>query len=898
MQLIEPSRNVGNINTVSPARFQELDIRYILEEYGLEYKEQDNYLQIGEITPVQGWILHISSIRAQFIPLLKKVIPELILANVPFKVGKSKDIVKYLLDGYLGFTQFGKLLCIYPPENQVLALARKLVQLTSGFRGPAILTDIALGGTVYTRYGSFNPIIRVNENGFPERFIYDASGELISDHCPIPFKMPKDIIWPFEDLAQPVLPMTKKLLNDRYKPLSIIKLDIKGRVIKGIYFKGAFNIKPCLIKEGIKDVWADEYERDIVDRLIWQHELYQDLAEAIPSPKIFDLFQEQNNTYLVMEFIKGITLDQKISSVYNGNSWFDLSTNQKLTLIGFLLKILSSINKLHERGYVHRDITPVNFLLDKKGTIFLIDLELSYSFLHHKPNPSFKLGTAGYMSPEQEQNQVPTAKEDVYALGAMLFMVLVGLPPIKLDVSPAEGMMPHLDFFIESPSIADLIKKCLYSVPEKRPMLSQIKSGLERYHEEVTAHFYTGHNTERDKRADPREIVSLIQNGITGLSNHLSISAINVWESVKEKMDISGIPSVERVPQAGMHTGMTGILYLLALSKRMGFNIDACKDGYDQSWEYLQDQYLHQPYNSLPEGLYDGFAGIAMAIQEGMQSGLLKGEIYKTQMQSCFQVSRSGFSLARGIAGQGTALLRCKQTLTDEFCQPLLDQYICILLEAQQKDGSWNNYREERKHNDNLIGLAYGTAGILCFLINYVQQKKDDKVMASIVKGLRWLQKHASKKRNIYTWTTSTRSKSVDIWGCNMGMPGIALTFIKAYKLLGSALYKEIAENTLRPLPKRPIYIDYTQAFGLAGLGEVYLEATNVLQDEEWQQRTDWIANVFIHTFLSLGEKAGYWPVNVFPDFEADLMTGTSGILHFLMRYLIPDKIGYILLNK
>ena len=58
------------------------DYSVVLEHYSLEYKQVGYYLQVGEITKVQGWILHISVVRSQIIALLKMIIPELIFRKV------------------------------------------------------------------------------------------------------------------------------------------------------------------------------------------------------------------------------------------------------------------------------------------------------------------------------------------------------------------------------------------------------------------------------------------------------------------------------------------------------------------------------------------------------------------------------------------------------------------------------------------------------------------------------------------------------------------------------------------------------------------------------------------------------------------------------------------------
>src|SRR5580658_7103342 len=133
------------------------DYAQILETHYLKYKPVGYHLQVGEIMVAQGWILHISTVRGHIPNLLEQLLPILSSAHVPFKVVKDKETARNVLDGNLGHYQVGKVLKIYPAtEDLALLLAKELVGLTKSFRGPKILTDAYLGGSVYTRYGSFN----------------------------------------------------------------------------------------------------------------------------------------------------------------------------------------------------------------------------------------------------------------------------------------------------------------------------------------------------------------------------------------------------------------------------------------------------------------------------------------------------------------------------------------------------------------------------------------------------------------------------------------------------------------------------------------------------------------------------------------------------------------------
>ncbi len=851
----------GEIANISKRPF---DCREILDTYGLTFSEQDPYLQVGEL-PSTNWVLYISVIRLQFSSLLNEILPILIEEKVTFRIPKDKDTARKMLDGSLGILHLAKIICIYPQQtDQLIRLAKVLVSLTQHFRGPVIPTERALGGCLYTQQNAIQS---------------------------------QEADWPFADLSPFKLPTPKPLFNYKYKPLAIIKPDIKGRVIQANYFKSLFNIKLCIIKEGIKNMWADEFGRDIVDRLKWQYELYSDLASYVSTPKIFDFFEEQGNTYLTMEFIKGESLSEKVQEIYTGQSWFNLSKDKRLSLINYYLNILYLIYRLHERGYVHRDVTPGNFIINKNEEIFLIDMELTYSLKREKPNPAFKQGTPGYMSNEQIIREMPTIKEDIYALGALMIFIFTGISPSKIDTRQNEALSSRLSFFTENSTIINLIQKCLSDKPENRPVLLDIKQTLENYQTEIRTDFALKTDKYKVKPLETTELNKIICNAIETLIGSQTITLDDIWVCRKEEDSLVGIQNIEQVTLPGLYRGIAGFLFVLARAKRLGYNIDFSLPTYYKNWEYLKNQYLNNS-SDIEYGLFRGLAGIGLAINEGMRANLLTNE-NQASLQACFKLAPSiNYDLANGVAGQGLAILQCHSNLDPEFSNSFLNQIANTLLQTQQKDGSWITSRHTGRKNDHFTGLAHGSGGIINFLIAYARHETNAQVITSIQHGLRWLQQSTIKNKGKGGWPVSTKSKTIDTNSIAIGMPGIILTFIKAYELLKDPIYQEIAESALCELPKQPINVNFTQLYGLSGLGEVYFEAYRVFRTGEWLERQHWITGIFANTLLSGKKMPGYWSVNAFPDFEGDLMTGSAGIIHFLMRTQVTSTaIGHPLVG-
>ncbi len=277
---IQTASEVG-IKVKSKLSFQTDGYSTILEEYNIKYMSLEYYLQVGEVNITQGWLLHLSAVLSQVDNLLHTIIPVLLNSQVPFKIPQDQSIADAILAGNLGTSQIGKIVSIYPTDNAMaLNLAKKLIEITKHFKGPAIPTDFCLGNTVYTRFGSFNPIKRPNKRGGTEKYIYDSNGNLIQDLYCIPFQFPASEYWPFNEITKPILPPAPKLANKIYKVIDILKSDPRGNVFQGLYVKNLLSVKKSVLKQGFTNSDSDLAGRDIRDKINLANRIVQRLTRA------------------------------------------------------------------------------------------------------------------------------------------------------------------------------------------------------------------------------------------------------------------------------------------------------------------------------------------------------------------------------------------------------------------------------------------------------------------------------------------------------------------------------------------------------------------------------------------------------------------------------------------
>ena len=122
--------------------------------------------------------------------------------------------------------------------------------------------------------------------------------------------------------------------------------------------------------------------------------------------------QEDNSPYIVMEFVKGRTLENL------------LKTQQKLSfeqINRLFLSICDGLNYAHQQGIIHRDIKPANIIVLDDDRIKIADFGIAKIESSDSTQLGMSLGTPSYMAPEQSLGQVIDARVDIFALGIIAF---------------------------------------------------------------------------------------------------------------------------------------------------------------------------------------------------------------------------------------------------------------------------------------------------------------------------------------------------------------------------------------------------------------------------------------------------------------------------------------------
>jgi serine/threonine protein kinase len=189
--------------------------------------------------------------------------------------------------------------------------------------------------------------------------------------------------------------------------------------------------------------------------------------------KTYEFDNTSNGAYMLLELFKVPNLKQQIIS--GGHKKINHRARQILT------NCAAGLAHLHEKGWVHRDIKPDNFLLRDDNEVRLIDFNLA-----RKPAGGLSklfgskmevAGTHSYMSPEQIRGQAQDFRADVYSFGCMIHEFFSGKPPFTAN-TPNELLQRHLSSKPQpltvfdkniTPEFAAYVQRTMAKDPKDRP---------------------------------------------------------------------------------------------------------------------------------------------------------------------------------------------------------------------------------------------------------------------------------------------------------------------------------------------------------------------------------------------------------------------------------------------
>ena len=204
---------------------------------------------------------------------------------------------------------------------------------------------------------------------------------------------------------------------------------------------------------------------------------------------VYDVSNTEDQDYIVMELIDGITLKQYMEN--KGR------LNWKETL-HFATHIAKALEHAHSRGLVHRDIKPHNVMVLKNGAVKVADFGIARMMESDNSMTKEAIGSVHYISPEQAKGGRVDNRSDLYSLGVVMYEMITGKTPYDGD-SPVAVAIQHINGGAPRPSavfpyipkgLEQIIMKAMaHDLPDRYINAAAMLRDLEAFYNDPTITF-------------------------------------------------------------------------------------------------------------------------------------------------------------------------------------------------------------------------------------------------------------------------------------------------------------------------------------------------------------------------------------------------------------------------
>ncbi|MDF5706729.1 MAG: serine/threonine-protein kinase [Nostoc sp. S4] len=278
--------------------------------------------------------------------------------------------------------------------------------------------------------------------------------------------------------------MLGQLLDGRYQVLQVLGGGGFGQtyIAQDTHRPG---FPKCVVKH-LKPVTRSPEFLETARRLFTSEaETLEQLGNHDQIPRLLAYFEDNQEFFLVQEFIEGHTLK------------VELPPNQRWTqeqVIQLLQQILGILQFIHSHSVIHRDIKPDNIIRRQRdGKLVLIDfgavkqIQTQLLTVAGQTGASIIIGTPGYMSTEQGQGK-PRPNSDIYSLGIIGIQALTGLHPINFEEDPDTGEISWQHQANVSSELASVLSKMvLHHFKQRYQSAAEILRVLEHLDTRVEA---------------------------------------------------------------------------------------------------------------------------------------------------------------------------------------------------------------------------------------------------------------------------------------------------------------------------------------------------------------------------------------------------------------------------
>ena len=346
-------------------------------------------------------------------------------------------------------------------------------------------------------------------------------------------------------------------LQDRY--------EILGRIGSGgmsVVYKAKCHTLDRLV--AIK-VLKEEFASD--ENFVSKFKMEAQAAARLSHPNIvnvYDVVDEGNLHYIVMELIEGITLKSYIEKK---------GFLENKEAIGIAIQVAQGIAAAHEQHIIHRDIKPQNIIISRDGNVKVADFGIARAVSSQTMNAT-AVGSVHYISPEQARGGYCDERSDIYSFGITMYEMVTGRVPFEGDNTVAVALA-HLETPITplsqlnpvvSSGLEQIILKCTQKKPDRRySSIGDVITDLRHVMVDPDYDIY-GAVSQTDEENDPyvtrpisREELSQIQERRRPHTEDIVVKepeydpAVSIQTPETEENDGDGYDKEETQPQIPVH---------------------------------------------------------------------------------------------------------------------------------------------------------------------------------------------------------------------------------------------------------------------------------------------------------------------------------------------------------
>lgn len=244
-------------------------------------------------------------------------------------------------------------------------------------------------------------------------------------------------------------------------------LDGKYQVIKVLGQGGMGTVYLCK-NIRLEKLWAIKEIKSDMD-LTAEPNILKNLKHT-GIPNIIDIFCEEDNLYIVEDYIEGNTLENIVKAS---------KSLSKDKLSKYALALCDIITYLHsfKPPVIYRDMKPSNIIITPEDKVVLIDFGISRLYKEDKNSDTIYMGSRGYAAPEQYGMGQSGIQTDIYGLGAVIYFMASGRAPLNITEPFKDESYINADAELKK-----IIEKCMQINPELRySSVDMLKSELESY---------------------------------------------------------------------------------------------------------------------------------------------------------------------------------------------------------------------------------------------------------------------------------------------------------------------------------------------------------------------------------------------------------------------------------